>query len=293
MENERGYLHYIPAVVFDDDSLPANCKLLFSLLSALTKAEGYCWANNKYLADKMKVDRDTVSGWIGQLSKKNYIVLEFDDEKTKAGRKIFMNDQEVVREILRSKNSTPPLRQNTEPPTIKHRTDITTTYIDTLDQQPIPDTQNAALPVVIADVEKHREIAKEAQSLKAQTAIEKVFSARSALLSGRQQMEINMKGTGLPVEAYPVYVNGFFDERLAEIEIDGFDYSANLKSWFNNWFRKQVEIGPKSKYHPTHQPKPKEGTPATPADDYAEQLRKQAVAEHLARLNGYSNLQTQ
>jgi len=52
-ENNRiSYYAVIPATVLFNERLKANEKLLYAVITALSNKEGYCYASNKYLADK-------------------------------------------------------------------------------------------------------------------------------------------------------------------------------------------------------------------------------------------------
>ena len=65
------------AVLFDKDLTP-NAKLVFGFISSLSAKEGFCWATNSYIAEKMGLGLSTVSSLISELCKKKYI-LELDN----------------------------------------------------------------------------------------------------------------------------------------------------------------------------------------------------------------------
>ena len=62
--NRIGYFAVIPATVLFNNELKPNEKLLYALITALSNKEGYCYASNKYLGEKLGVDHKTVSRWI-------------------------------------------------------------------------------------------------------------------------------------------------------------------------------------------------------------------------------------
>ncbi len=62
-----GYYSIIPATIFYNRNLKANQKILYTVITSLSNKEGYCFASNKYLADKLNVGTNTVSGWITDL----------------------------------------------------------------------------------------------------------------------------------------------------------------------------------------------------------------------------------
>jgi hypothetical protein len=76
MENKPNYYANIPATVRYDEDLCPNAKLLYGEITALTNAEGYCWATNKYFADLYKVSKVSISKWIKQLIEKGFISSE-------------------------------------------------------------------------------------------------------------------------------------------------------------------------------------------------------------------------
>ncbi len=46
------------------------------MIISLACKEGYCFATNKYLAKKLDVNPKTISSWISDLSKRNFIIVE-------------------------------------------------------------------------------------------------------------------------------------------------------------------------------------------------------------------------
>lgn len=74
----RSVYSVIPASVRYDNELRPNAKLLYGELSALTMAEGYCWASNAYLAELFGLSAHTISGLIRQLQERGHIVVEVE-----------------------------------------------------------------------------------------------------------------------------------------------------------------------------------------------------------------------
>lgn len=62
----------ITSSVFDSD-ISCRSKLLFALISGLTEEEGYCYASNKYLAEKMKISERQVINLIKELEVHNFL----------------------------------------------------------------------------------------------------------------------------------------------------------------------------------------------------------------------------
>ena len=75
----------IPIILLEDNNVSSSAKLLYGLLVLLTYQEGYCYANNSYLADKLRA----ITRLLKELSDNNYIKMEF---KHRFIRKIFINE---------------------------------------------------------------------------------------------------------------------------------------------------------------------------------------------------------
>lgn len=95
-ENEyhsSGYFSIIPSNVLYSKTLKPNEKLLYAIITSLSNKEGYCYASNKYLGDRLEVDHKTASRWISNLAKNNYLVLDYiyNDNKEFLQRRIYPN----------------------------------------------------------------------------------------------------------------------------------------------------------------------------------------------------------
>lgn len=95
-ENQEkvGYYSVIPATVLYNKELKANEKLLYAIITSLACKEGYCFASNKYLAEKLDVNPKTISSWISDLKNKNFIIVELirNENNQIVQRKIYIND---------------------------------------------------------------------------------------------------------------------------------------------------------------------------------------------------------
>ena len=95
-ENQEkvGYYSVIPATVLYNKELKANEKLLYAIITSLACKEGYCFASNKYLAEKLDVNPKTISSWISDLKNKNFIVVELirNENNQIIQRKIYVDD---------------------------------------------------------------------------------------------------------------------------------------------------------------------------------------------------------
>ena len=101
--SQPNFYAIIPASVRYDESVCANAKLLYGEISAMCNAEGFCWAENGYFAKLYNVGSETISRWISQLSKGNYINTELNKSAGNT-RKIFIVDASVT---LLTKNAIP------------------------------------------------------------------------------------------------------------------------------------------------------------------------------------------
>ena len=93
-QDNVGYYSIIPATILYNKELKANEKLLYAIITSLAYKEGYCFATNKYLAEKLGVNPKTISNWISDLSKRIFIIVEVirNENKQIIQRKIYIND---------------------------------------------------------------------------------------------------------------------------------------------------------------------------------------------------------
>lgn len=89
-----GYYSIIPSKILYNKELKANEKLLYAIITSLSNKEGYCFASNKYLAEKLDVNPKTISSWISDLKNRNFIIVELirNENKQIVQRKIYIND---------------------------------------------------------------------------------------------------------------------------------------------------------------------------------------------------------
>ena len=93
-EENIGYYSIIPATILYNKELKANEKLLYAIITSLANKEGYCFASNKYLAEKLDVNPKTISSWISDLKNRKFIIVEVirNENKQIIQRKIYIND---------------------------------------------------------------------------------------------------------------------------------------------------------------------------------------------------------
>lgn len=76
---KKSYYAIIPADV-RYAKISANAKLLYGEITALANEKGYCWASNQYFADLYEVDSRTISRWVNELKKNNFITYSIKDK---------------------------------------------------------------------------------------------------------------------------------------------------------------------------------------------------------------------
>lgn len=81
MECSGGQWAILPAMVRYDPHLPPNAKLIYAEIAAKINEEGYCFAHNRYFAERFKLKEDTVSSLIKRLADNEYIKLDLDTSR--------------------------------------------------------------------------------------------------------------------------------------------------------------------------------------------------------------------
>lgn len=99
----------IPADVRYDDTLPANAKLLYGEISALTGSEGYCYAGNGYFAQLYGMTEETISRLIAKLEKAGHLyrVVDRDETGQITGRRLYLTVSAPEQHPLDEKINTP------------------------------------------------------------------------------------------------------------------------------------------------------------------------------------------
>ncbi len=114
MESKQSYYATIPSYVLDAP-ISANSKILFIYISSLCCKEGYCWAGNNYLGEKLGLTKVSISRLISQLEKAELIKVEVD-KKAGNQRRIYLTSN-VNSHI---KNDKTPNIKNDNTPLIKN-----------------------------------------------------------------------------------------------------------------------------------------------------------------------------
>ena len=76
------YYAIIPAEVRYSNLKP-NAKLLYGEITALSGKLGYCYATNNYFAELYGVSKNTISSWISDLKKLNFITVLIERNSNK------------------------------------------------------------------------------------------------------------------------------------------------------------------------------------------------------------------
>lgn len=108
-ENKKSYYAIIPATVRYDIHISANAKLLYGEITALCNEKGYCWAKNDYFAKLYNVSKQTISRWIRELKKNNYIDVQMI---YKEGSNEIVNRYIQICEYPINKNDNTPINKN-------------------------------------------------------------------------------------------------------------------------------------------------------------------------------------
>jgi len=80
MSEKPNFYSVIPATVRYDTNLSSSEKLFYSELTAMSNAQGFCWASNSYFSELYNVSKSTISLWIKKLESKNHIKVHYQRE---------------------------------------------------------------------------------------------------------------------------------------------------------------------------------------------------------------------
>lgn len=70
---DLGFNMLSPVAIIEAEDLTSSEKILLINIISLSYNEGYCWASNKYLADKLRISDRQVQSMISSLESKKYI----------------------------------------------------------------------------------------------------------------------------------------------------------------------------------------------------------------------------
>jgi len=80
----------IPWSILTSRKLTATEKLLYGEISALQRRDGFCRASNEYLGLILDAHPNSISRLIKKLRKMEMIAIDFEDNKGKIGRRIYL-----------------------------------------------------------------------------------------------------------------------------------------------------------------------------------------------------------
>lgn len=106
-----GIYYVIPAQVFEDEHLEKSDIVFYALLSGLSSSYGYCFASDKYLAQRMKCTDREIRYMMKTLENRGYIRKETIRNGVNWDRKIFICHAKVDNSkniYERNPNSAPP-----------------------------------------------------------------------------------------------------------------------------------------------------------------------------------------
>jgi len=89
--NDFGFEISIPMVMFMDKELDSSAIRLFAFVKGLTRAHGYCYATNGYLANLMDCCEKTVSSLLSKLSSLGYLEIQTTKHGINWQRHIFLS----------------------------------------------------------------------------------------------------------------------------------------------------------------------------------------------------------
>ena len=79
-ENKPNFFYIIPAPLIEEGNLTKA--VLYGLLVSLCNEQGYCWASNRYLAQKLgRKDTSIISSYLTELENDGWIIRENEGDK--------------------------------------------------------------------------------------------------------------------------------------------------------------------------------------------------------------------
>lgn len=100
-EERPSYYSIIPASVRYDKDLRPNEKLLYGEITSLCNKNGYCFATNEYFANLYDVHKNTISAWISNLQKKDYIISKilYKENSKEIEKRVLFLGKGTIKEI--------------------------------------------------------------------------------------------------------------------------------------------------------------------------------------------------
>jgi len=98
----------IPGEIRSNPNLSRDEKYLYAVIRNLTRKEGYCWANNAYLAEEMGVTERTIKNWVAHLRDEGAIETEVINYQMMNRRRIWLTGAYEFKKSLIGKSNSPP-----------------------------------------------------------------------------------------------------------------------------------------------------------------------------------------
>ena len=73
-ENHQNFYYIIPAILIEDTKSP-YIGFLYGLITSLCRKEGYCWATNEFLAEKLKIKVRAVQNHLSYLESNTFLKI--------------------------------------------------------------------------------------------------------------------------------------------------------------------------------------------------------------------------
>lgn len=137
----------IPSALLLNENIEPNAIKLYAFVRGLTKAHGYCYATNEYLAACMKCDSSTVKRLLKSLKQEGFIQIQTDKNGIHWQRHIYVGVD--FKKCLRRVKNEPPPAQNKAPPS----SNLSPIYIEVLNSKSIEREIGPASPPISADAE--------------------------------------------------------------------------------------------------------------------------------------------
>jgi hypothetical protein len=114
-QSEMSFEVSIPSALLLNPNIDPACVKLFAFIKSLTRAHGYCFASNGYLAKLMGTTARSVQRYLMALKNEEYLEIEIDTIENQCKRKIFLGKK--VKKEPRPDNAVVPPRQICRTPT--------------------------------------------------------------------------------------------------------------------------------------------------------------------------------
>lgn len=102
-DTERGYV-IVPKSVIRDDRISDGAKIILGEIMSLSEERGYCYAGNRYFAERHGITRESVSRLISRLEAAGYVKVEQvrgDGGREIVERRVWVNtDVPALRELM-------------------------------------------------------------------------------------------------------------------------------------------------------------------------------------------------